>query len=201
MTGDWLGPCCPESSRLLLAGRLNLDPSGSAAICNSFKKKNACTLSQSIKLANKQFSKCNKTFFPTTSPCSNFTTAPPPNQTTLTQYNISMTVVVLHHYFLIMQSFTVSCQQLNCGHFFIVSMSKVSFIYKIVSVSYGAAQCLWYNSHIIIISVNICAAQVCYEHLLFTHSEIFNNISMFLKSLLGVISTVFDFNHFSEFRE
>lgn len=62
-------------------------------------RKNAHALSQSIKLANKQFSKRNKTFFPTTSPCSNFTTAPPPNQTTLTQYNISMTVVVLHHFF------------------------------------------------------------------------------------------------------
>lgn len=32
---DWFDPCCCDSSSGLLAGRLNLDPSGSTCICNS----------------------------------------------------------------------------------------------------------------------------------------------------------------------
>lgn len=34
---SWLDPCCPESSLLLLARKLNLDPSVSVRICNSIK--------------------------------------------------------------------------------------------------------------------------------------------------------------------
>ena len=84
VSSDWLEPCCSRSSLVLLGGRLNLDPSGSASIWR-YQDMNILVLVKRTELANilSKLLILELTFIPTKSPSSSCTTGPPsPNQTT-----------------------------------------------------------------------------------------------------------------------